>query len=140
MRNENGNGTIELNLGDLTFYGQDAVEVQSVISMSTNEIMEYASIIADKANEEDSYRTPHRGTRKPTDRATRRKQTAHAKQKLTETKRVREMRSIPYSAFCKNAKGKSHPERAWDWLNLPPVQERRRTEKVNAEIALYLAE
>ena len=80
------------------------------------------------------------GTRKPTTRDKRRKQTAYAKRKLAETKRVREMRSIPYSAFCKNAKGKSHPDRAWDWLNLPPVQERRRTEKANAEIALYLAE
>lgn len=80
------------------------------------------------------------GTRKPTTRDKRRKQTAYAKRKLAETKRVREMRSIPYSAFCKNAKGKSHPDRAWDWLNLPPVQERRRAEKVNAEIALYLAE
>ena len=80
------------------------------------------------------------GTRKPTTRDIRRKQTAYAKRKLAETKRVREMRSIPYSAFCKNAKGKSHPDRAWDWLNLPPVQERRRTERLNAEIALYLAE
>ena len=80
------------------------------------------------------------GTRKPTTRDKRRKQTAYAKRKLAETKRVREMRSIPYSAFFKNAKGKSHPDRAWDWLNLPPVQERRRTEKYNAEIALYFAE
>lgn len=80
------------------------------------------------------------GTRKPTTRDKRRKQTAYAKRKLAETKRVREMRSIPYSAFFKNAKGKSHPDRAWDWLNMPTVQERRRTERLNAEIALYLAE
>lgn len=80
------------------------------------------------------------GTRKPTTRDKRRKQTARAKRRFAETKRVREMRSIPYSAFCKNAKGKSHPDRAWDWLNLPTVQERRRTKRLNAEIALYLSE
>jgi len=80
--------------------------------------------------EEPEWESLHKkGTRHPSTRQERRKKTAHAKARKTETIRARESRKLPYSHML--GKGKRHDH---VWIDERSIVESRTEEKLTSEL------
>lgn len=92
-------------------FNQDDVEAQLLFNMGKDEIIDYCKPAQEKIHEEDPEEIAlAKGTRHPSTRGERRKKTAHAKNRHTETLRTRELRKYPYSLML--GKGKKH-DKVW---------------------------
>jgi len=83
-----------------------------------------------KVDEPEWESIPAKGTRHPSTRAERRKKTAHAKTRHTETIRTRESRKLPYSHML--GKGKRHDH---VWIDESAIVETRQEEKAKSEFS-----
>ena len=95
---------------------QDQEEMELIVNRITDFFLNVDLSLAEWAKvEEPDYETiPKKGTRHPSTRGERRKVTAHAKTRYTETIHTRELRKYPYSLML--GKGKKHDH---VWIDEP---------------------
>lgn len=109
--------------------GQDEMEVIVNRTIDYDGGLDLSFAEFAKEYEEEWETVPTKGTRHPSTRAERRKKTAHAKERKTNTIRTREMRKYPYSLMLGRGKRHDHV-----WVGERSIIESRAEEKLASEL------